>query len=47
MNDKDIWMKCVQHVIEKEAEYCILTAIDPIVIIPNSDSSSENSESEF
>ena len=47
VNDSGIWMKCVQHVIEKEHEYCILPAINPIIITPNSDTSSENSDSEF
>lgn len=31
VNHSGIWIKCVQHVIEKEGEYCILPAIDDVI----------------
>lgn len=47
VNASGIWMNCVRHVIEKEGEYFILPAIDPIIITPNTDSSSADSDSDF
>ncbi|MGH9701391.1 MAG: transposase, partial [Candidatus Acidiferrales bacterium] len=44
LNDRELWSNCVSHVKQIEDEYYVLPPIDPIVINPDDDSSSEGSE---
>ncbi|CAH1999256.1 unnamed protein product [Acanthoscelides obtectus] len=41
----DLWKQCSRHIIEKENEYCVLPAVNPVVI-PLQDDSSDSSEGE-
>ncbi|XP_050516493.1 uncharacterized protein LOC126891360 [Diabrotica virgifera virgifera] len=46
LNKTNIWKNCVAHVQVKENEYVTLPPIQPIVINPNDDSSSEQTDSD-
>lgn len=38
----NIWENCVKHIVDKENEYCILPPVEPIIINPDDESSSES-----
>ena len=44
INTSNIWRNCVTHAQEKEKEYSTLPPVQPIVIKPADDSSSDESD---